>query len=153
MNFVSPWNRKDSVVSERINYDLLTKARLIQEGTLPSPELLGRSNKTKTSDNIPTAIQKHLTHCWKQTNCVFIWLKCIPMCIRPTAYRRPTAPINWYVRSIWWDLFGNRMNKVRHTFNNGLFIDFLSRKIEMKEETTTEMIAAIVITFDWKTQT
>lgn len=45
------------------------------------------------------------------------------------------------------------MNKVRHTFNNGLFIDFLSRKIEMKEETTTEMIAAIVITFDWKTQT
>lgn len=64
---VQNWNeiisihRKDSIVTERINYDLLTKAREIQEGKRPCPELLGRSSQTKTKDNIPSAIQKHLT--------------------------------------------------------------------------------------------
>lgn len=53
--------RKDSIVSERINYDLLKKAKGIQEGTIAAPELLGHGNKTKTMDNIPTAIRKHMT--------------------------------------------------------------------------------------------
>lgn len=53
--------RKDSIVTERINYDLLKKAKGIQEGTIAAPELLGHSNKTKTKDNIPKAIRKHLT--------------------------------------------------------------------------------------------
>lgn len=53
--------RKDSIVTERINYDLLKKAKGIQEGTIAAPELLGHGNKTKTTDNIPSAIRKHLT--------------------------------------------------------------------------------------------
>lgn len=51
--------RKDSVVSERINYDLLKKIQAIQDGDLQPTELLGHSNKSKTKDNIPTAIIKH----------------------------------------------------------------------------------------------
>lgn len=34
-------NRKDSVVTEKINFDLLKKAKLIQEGLQPCNELLG----------------------------------------------------------------------------------------------------------------
>lgn len=52
--------RKDSIVSERINYDLLKKAKDIQEGIVSCPELLGTSNNTKTTDTIPAAIEKHL---------------------------------------------------------------------------------------------
>lgn len=63
MLFIS--NRKDSIVTEQINYDLLKKAKDIQEGILPCPELLGHGNNSKTKDNIPPAIQKHLGGCDK----------------------------------------------------------------------------------------
>lgn len=52
--------RKDSVVTERINYDLLKKAKEIQDGIRPCEELLGRCTVSKTKDSIPTAIEKHL---------------------------------------------------------------------------------------------
>lgn len=56
--------KQDSVVSERICYDLLTKAKDIQDGIRPCPELLGANVSSKTADNIPPAIEKHLTkHC------------------------------------------------------------------------------------------
>lgn len=55
-----PDYKHDSVVSEKINYDLLVKAKLIQEGRIDCPELLGHGNQSKTKDNIPKAIQKHL---------------------------------------------------------------------------------------------
>lgn len=53
--------RKDSIVTDRINFDILRKAKEIQEGNLSCPELLGHYNESKTKDSIPTAIQKHLT--------------------------------------------------------------------------------------------
>lgn len=56
--------KHDSVVSERICYDLLKKAKDIQDGIRPCPELLGANVGSKTADNIPPAIEKHLTkHC------------------------------------------------------------------------------------------
>lgn len=56
--------KHDSVVSERICYDLLKKAKDIQDGIRPCPELLGTNVGSKTADNIPPAIEKHLTkHC------------------------------------------------------------------------------------------
>lgn len=56
-----PEYKKDSVVSERINYDILKKAKEIQEGVRQCPELLGHAINTKTKDNIPTALQKQLS--------------------------------------------------------------------------------------------
>ncbi|XP_062562515.1 glutamate--cysteine ligase [Armigeres subalbatus] len=53
--------KQDSVVSERICYDLLKKAKDIQDGIRPCPELLGSNINSKTTDNIPPAIEKHLT--------------------------------------------------------------------------------------------
>ncbi|EAT40137.1 AAEL008105-PB [Aedes aegypti] len=53
--------KQDSVVSEKICYDLLKKAKDIQEGIRPCPELLGTNINSKTADNIPPAIEKHLT--------------------------------------------------------------------------------------------
>ncbi|XP_058450449.1 glutamate--cysteine ligase [Malaya genurostris] len=53
--------KHDSVVSEHICYDLLTKAKNIQDGVLPCPELLGTNISSKTADHIPPAIAKHLT--------------------------------------------------------------------------------------------
>lgn len=53
--------RKDSIVTERINYDLLKKAKEIQEGTRSCEELLGHCTQSKTKDDIPSAIQKHLS--------------------------------------------------------------------------------------------
>lgn len=50
--------RQDSVVTERINYDLLTTIRKIQSGELACPELLGSSVASKTKENIPTAFYK-----------------------------------------------------------------------------------------------
>lgn len=47
--------RKDSVVSEKINYDLLKTAYGIQTGTIPAPKLLGGGNVSKTNENIPKA--------------------------------------------------------------------------------------------------
>uniref|UniRef100_U5EZ27 Glutamate--cysteine ligase n=1 Tax=Corethrella appendiculata TaxID=1370023 RepID=U5EZ27_9DIPT len=51
----------DSVISEKINYDLLKKSKEIQDGLRLCPELLGYHNSSKTTDNIPAAIEKHLT--------------------------------------------------------------------------------------------
>lgn len=56
--------RKDSVVSDSINYDILKKIQDIQNGKLIEPSLLGQEgNHTKTKDFIPPAIQKHLNGC------------------------------------------------------------------------------------------
>ncbi|XP_026473928.1 glutamate--cysteine ligase-like [Ctenocephalides felis] len=55
-----PEYKKDSVVSERINYDLLKRAYEIQNGNEPCPELLGRGGKSKTKENIPEALEKQL---------------------------------------------------------------------------------------------
>lgn len=52
--------RKDSIVTDRINYDLLKKSKEIQEGTRSCEELLGHCTQSKTKEDIPTAIQKHL---------------------------------------------------------------------------------------------
>lgn len=53
--------RKDSIVTDRINYDLLKKAKDIQEGTRSCEELLGRCTTSKTKESIPAAIEKHLS--------------------------------------------------------------------------------------------
>ncbi|XP_055614038.1 glutamate--cysteine ligase-like, partial [Uranotaenia lowii] len=58
-----PEYKQDSVVSEGICYDLLKNARDIQDGIRPCPELLGNNINSKTTDNIPPAIEKHLTKC------------------------------------------------------------------------------------------
>lgn len=55
--------RKDSIVSDSINYDILKKIEGIQKGDIVEPRLLGQSNHTKTKDFIPLAIQKHLNGC------------------------------------------------------------------------------------------
>lgn len=62
INFFFIFYRKDSIVTEKINYDLLKKATEIQEGVRLCPELLGHCNISKTKDNIPLAIQKHLSN-------------------------------------------------------------------------------------------
>lgn len=51
--------RQDSVVSEKINFDLLTKMADIQEGRVQETSLLGQGNNSKTKDTIPAAIEKH----------------------------------------------------------------------------------------------
>ncbi|XP_045529684.1 glutamate--cysteine ligase catalytic subunit isoform X2 [Pieris brassicae] len=53
-----PEYKKDSVVTERINYDLLKTAHGIQTGAIPAPTLLGGSNVSKTNDDIPTAFKE-----------------------------------------------------------------------------------------------
>ncbi|XP_061392080.1 glutamate--cysteine ligase-like [Musca vetustissima] len=58
-----PDYKKDSVVSDSINYDILKKIEAIQKGNLIEPTLLGQGNHTKTKDFIPLAIQKHLSGC------------------------------------------------------------------------------------------
>ncbi|KRF80633.1 uncharacterized protein Dvir_GJ16625 [Drosophila virilis] len=55
-----PDYKKDSVVSERINYDLLKCIQRIQEGKHVEPALLGQGNHSKTKDFIPPALQKQL---------------------------------------------------------------------------------------------
>jgi hypothetical protein len=45
-------------VSEKINYDLLKKAKKIQEGLLPCNELIGCFTNSKTTEEIPPAIAK-----------------------------------------------------------------------------------------------
>lgn len=57
-----PDYKQDSVVSERINYDLLKRIQGIQEGKQVEPALLGQDyhSKTKTKDFIPPALQKQL---------------------------------------------------------------------------------------------
>lgn len=62
-NFVTshPQYKKDSVVSEKINYDLLKTAHSIQMGTFPAPTLLGSSTVSKTNEDIPKAFSKMLS--------------------------------------------------------------------------------------------
>lgn len=50
--------RQDSIVTDKINYDLLKKAMKIQEGLLPCNELLGCLMNSKTTEEIPQAIAK-----------------------------------------------------------------------------------------------
>ncbi len=58
-NFVQnhPDYKQDSVVSERINYDLVEACSRITQGEMECPELLIKYD-TKTSDDIPVAMQK-----------------------------------------------------------------------------------------------
>lgn len=44
-------SRNDSVVSERINFDLMTKVKDIQEGTCSCPELFGSLNIIPTDSS------------------------------------------------------------------------------------------------------
>ncbi|XP_050673490.1 glutamate--cysteine ligase catalytic subunit [Leptidea sinapis] len=53
-----PQYQKDSVVTEKINYDLLKTAHGIQTGNIPAPTLLGSSNISKTNEDIPKAFTK-----------------------------------------------------------------------------------------------
>lgn len=54
-------HRKDSVVSERINYDLLKMAHGIQTGKIAAHTLLGSSVVSKTNEDIPLAFTKMLS--------------------------------------------------------------------------------------------
>ncbi|XP_045541950.1 glutamate--cysteine ligase catalytic subunit isoform X1 [Papilio machaon] len=56
-----PQYNKDSVVSEKINYDLLKTAHGIQTGKIPAPSLLGTSNVSKTNEDIPKAFSKMMS--------------------------------------------------------------------------------------------
>ncbi|XP_023017496.2 glutamate--cysteine ligase [Leptinotarsa decemlineata] len=47
-----PEYRKDSKVTERINYDLLKTIEAIQDGKISCPELLGADPRTKTKESI-----------------------------------------------------------------------------------------------------
>ncbi|XP_072394245.1 glutamate--cysteine ligase [Diabrotica undecimpunctata] len=51
-----PEYRHDSVVTDRINYDLLKTIEEIQSGKKYCPLLLGTSTMSKTKENIPTAL-------------------------------------------------------------------------------------------------
>lgn len=53
-----PDYKNDSLVTDKINYDLLKKAKKIQEGLLPCNELIGCFTNSKTSEDIPPAIAK-----------------------------------------------------------------------------------------------
>ncbi|CAH1117918.1 unnamed protein product [Phaedon cochleariae] len=50
--------RQDSVVTDKINYDLLKTLNQIQAGELHCPLLLGTSTMSKTNDSVPTAFTK-----------------------------------------------------------------------------------------------
>ncbi|KAI5635345.1 glutamate-cysteine ligase domain-containing protein [Phthorimaea operculella] len=56
-----PQYKHDSVISEKINYDLLKTAYGIQTGSIPAPSLLGSSSVSKTNEDIPTAFTKMLS--------------------------------------------------------------------------------------------
>lgn len=53
-----PEYRFDSVVSDRINYDLLKTVQRIQSGEQPCPELLGCCIQSKTQEKVPAAVEK-----------------------------------------------------------------------------------------------
>ncbi|XP_071442481.1 glutamate--cysteine ligase catalytic subunit isoform X1 [Hetaerina americana] len=53
-----PDYRKDSVISEKINYDLLKTIDSIQNGIIPCPDLLGAPLISKTQDSVPQTISK-----------------------------------------------------------------------------------------------
>lgn len=62
-NFVTnhPDYMKDSIVSEKINYDLLKTAHGVQTGQIPAPKLLGTSTVSKTNEDIPKAFSKMMS--------------------------------------------------------------------------------------------
>ncbi|KAL0281438.1 UNVERIFIED_CONTAM: hypothetical protein PYX00_002425 [Menopon gallinae] len=53
-----PDYKKDSYISEKINYDLMKRIMDIQTGNVMCPELLGISIKSKTQEFIPAAVSK-----------------------------------------------------------------------------------------------
>ncbi|XP_047535750.1 glutamate--cysteine ligase catalytic subunit isoform X1 [Vanessa atalanta] len=56
-----PEYKKDSVVTEKINYDLLKTAHGIQTGSTAAPTLLGGSTASKTNEDIPNAFRRMLS--------------------------------------------------------------------------------------------
>ncbi|XP_063373572.1 glutamate--cysteine ligase [Cydia amplana] len=56
-----PQYRRDSVVSEKINYDLLKTMHGIQTGQVAAPTLLGSSTASKTNEHIPKAFTRMLS--------------------------------------------------------------------------------------------
>nr|CAD7595628.1 unnamed protein product [Timema genevievae] len=57
-----PDYKQDSVVSDLINYDLLSRIHGVQSGDVSCPELLGTSLKSKTQENIPAAMERAESH-------------------------------------------------------------------------------------------
>lgn len=54
-------SRHDSVVSDRINYDLLQRIRRLQDDDRSAcAELLGGGARTKTRDSVPAGLQRLL---------------------------------------------------------------------------------------------
>ncbi|KAJ8670584.1 hypothetical protein QAD02_001843 [Eretmocerus hayati] len=53
-----PEYKKDSRISERINYDLLKKIHDIETNKIPCPDLLGPCTISKTSETVPAAVTK-----------------------------------------------------------------------------------------------
>lgn len=51
-------NRYDSVITQRINYDLLKKIQKIVSNEISCPELLGTCISSKTNETIPAAVAK-----------------------------------------------------------------------------------------------
>ncbi|KAL4715235.1 hypothetical protein ACJJTC_007817 [Scirpophaga incertulas] len=58
-----PDYKKDSIVTEKINYDLLKTAHAIQSGNMPAATLLGGNVVSKTNEDIPKALSKMMTNC------------------------------------------------------------------------------------------
>ncbi|XP_046478901.1 glutamate--cysteine ligase isoform X1 [Neodiprion pinetum] len=53
-----PEYKQDSVITQRINYDLLKKVHSVQTGELSCPKLLGPCTISKTTETIPAAVAK-----------------------------------------------------------------------------------------------
>ncbi|XP_024943932.1 glutamate--cysteine ligase catalytic subunit isoform X2 [Cephus cinctus] len=53
-----PEYKKDSIITERINYDLLKKIHNIEIGEQSCPDLLGPCTTSKTTETIPAAVAK-----------------------------------------------------------------------------------------------
>lgn len=52
------WYRHDSVITQRINYDLMKKIDSIVSNEVSCPELLGPCISSKTTETIPPAVAK-----------------------------------------------------------------------------------------------
>jgi glutamate--cysteine ligase catalytic subunit len=50
--------RSDSIISQRINYDLLKTIHNIETNKISCPELLGPCTISKTSETVPVAMTK-----------------------------------------------------------------------------------------------
>lgn len=58
-----PEYKKDSKITQRINYDLLKKVHDIESNKLSCPELLGPCITSKTTESVPTAVAKAENMC------------------------------------------------------------------------------------------